>query len=114
MAVAMIAATGAVMAMVMGMVMSVEMVMVMGMAVVMAMLVGMLMAVGVTVVGMLVGMGMLMGMIVRTAQMIVVNMHINDSFSFFLHYNNLMPGCQSIYFPVRTPVGACTSPKNAV
>ena len=104
----------AVVAVVMGMTLTVEVVMLMGMTVVMGVGMSVLMGMGMTVMGMLVGMGMAVLMVVSAAKMIMVNMHIDGSFAFLHYYNNVMPGCQSIYFPRRTPSGACAGAEYAV
>lgn len=109
----MIATAGALVAMVVGVTFAMEMVVVMRMTMIVAMGMGMLMAVGMAVVGMLVGMGMGVLVVVSAAQMIVMNVHIDRSFAFFLHYNRRTSVCQNISFHV-TPPGACASAKNRV
>jgi len=44
-------------------------------------------------VGMFVSMG-----VFAAAHMIMMQMHINCSFAFFLYYSGNMPYCQNIYF----------------
>jgi hypothetical protein len=111
--VAVTAVTGTIVAVLMGVTLAMEMIVVMGMTVIVAVSMGMLMAVGMAVVGMLVGMGMGVLMVMSAAQGIVMNVHIDRSFAFFLHYNCLSGICQNISFH-RTPPGACTIPKNKV
>jgi hypothetical protein len=111
---AMVTATGTVVAVVMGMTLAVEVVMLMGVTVVVGVGMRMLMGVGMTVMGMLMGMGMLVAVVMGPAQQIVMNMHSSRSFAFLHYYNNVMPGCQSIYFPYRTPSGACAGAEYAL
>lgn len=106
----MVAAVAAVMAVVMGVALAVKVLMVVGMGMVMSVLVGMFMGMGLAVMGMLmavaVGMSMVMG-----ADMVMVKMHSNLSFSCFLYYSSWVAGCQRISFhpsrglAVRTKMG---------
>ena len=108
----MIAATAAIVAMLVGVALPMQMVVVMGMLMVVAVGMGMLMAMDLVPMGMLmsVGMGMLM---VMSADMIMMKMHDDLSFSFFLYYNPPRPICQSIY-DTSSPPGACEIVENGV
>ena len=89
------------MVMIVDMAFRVEMVVLMGMAVAVLMLVGVRVRVGHTVVGVLVGVGMFVGMGVVAAHMIVMNMHNQCSFTFFLYYSGNMLECQNLFFIPR-------------
>jgi ABC-type arginine/histidine transport system permease subunit len=92
-----------------------EMVVIMGMRMVVGVLVGMLMGVGNTVMGVLMGMGVgVFVAVVMAAHMIVVQMHGNFSFAFFLYYIRGRPMCQNIYFFPLSPLGACGIEKKAI
>ena len=81
-----VAVTAATVAVIVCMALTVEVIVGMGMLVIMAVLMGMLMGVGDAIVGMLVGMRMLVVVVVRTANVVVMNMHSFCSFTFFLYY----------------------------
>ena len=109
----MVAAACTVVAVVMGVTLAVEVVMLMRMGMVMAVGVGVLMGVGMTVVGMLVGMAVAV-LMVMSADMIMVKMHKDLSFSFFSYYNSNISGCQRFYFFPLSPMGACEICQNGV
>jgi hypothetical protein len=103
--VAMIAATGTVMAVVVGVTLTVEVVMLMGMGMIVGMCMGMFMGMGMTIMGMLMGMSMLMTVVMGTAQQIVMNMHSNFSFAFFIIIIMLCPDVKAFIFLFEPPRG---------